>query len=365
VMKISRVLSDLAVYTKNFSRSREGIFFTFIFPVILVAVFGSIFSGGSSGAVPLYVQNLSGPAPAAQQFMEALNSTHLVRLHFIPPAANLQTYITQNSITAALLIPSNFSQMVSSGTAVNLSFYYNPTQSSSQIAAQAINIVVENFNLHLSGAHSVVGVSEHTNSVVATSYIDFLVPGLIGFTILTSPMFSMTYVVSSYKKEKIFRQFSLTPLTRGEWILSKFIFFTFIALASAAEMIAIGYFLFNAHVTVTPLVIPFLLAGVILFVSLGTFAGSISRTEEGASVIGNIITFPMMFLAGTFFPVSIMPGWLQAVAHVLPLYYIIDGLNAVMVYSNFSGAMVDLAVSAVLAAVFFILAMSVFSWKEA
>jgi ABC-type multidrug transport system permease subunit len=60
-----------------------------------------------------------------------------------------------------------------------------------------------------------------------------------------------------------------------------------------------------------------------------------------------------------------MPGWLQAVAHVLPLYYIIDGLNAVMVYSNFSGAMVDLAVSAVLAAVFFILAMSVFSWKEA
>ncbi|MBX8643573.1 MAG: ABC transporter permease, partial [Thermoplasmata archaeon] len=313
-MKLSRVLSDLNVYARNFKRGREGIFFTFIFPVILIAVFGAIFSGGSSGAVPLYVQNLNGHTPAVSEFLDALNSTHLVKLHFIPETVNVESYITHNSITAALVIPANFTSSVETGSPVNLSYYYNPAESSSQIAAQAINGVVENFNMHLSGSHTIVGVSEHSNSVVATSYIDFLVPGLIGFTILTSPMFSMTYIVSSYKKEKIFRQFSLTPLTRGEWMLSKFIWFTIIALVSAAEMIAVGYFLFGAHVTLTVYIIPFLITGVVLFVSLGTFAGAVARTEEGASVVGNIITFPMMFLAGTFFPVSIMPGWLQAVA---------------------------------------------------
>jgi ABC-2 type transport system permease protein len=363
-MKASRILSDVVIYFKNFTRGREGVFFTFIFPIILIAIFGSIFSGGVGGNVPLYVQNINGPTNITAEFLSALNHTHLVSVHMIPVNANIQTYVTRNSITAALVIPKNFTAAVQSNSTTSMPFYYNPTQSSSQIAAQAINLVVQNFNTRLSGVHNIISVSENTNSVIATSYIDYLIPGLIGFTILTSPMFTMTYLVSSYKKEKIFRQLSLTPLTKSEWIFARFIGSFIIALLSAAEMIAAGVFLFHAHVTLTLLILPFILIGVVLFVSLGTLAGAVARTEEGASVIGNIISFPMMFLAGTFFPVSTMPLWLQAIAHVLPLYYIIDGLNSVMIYSNTASALLDMAVSITLAIAFFLIAMSVFSWKE-
>jgi ABC-2 type transport system permease protein len=72
----------------------------------------------------------------------------------------------------------------------------------------------------------------------------------------------------------------------------------------------------------------------------------------------------MMFLSGTFFPIAMMPDYLQTAAHVLPLFYVIEGLNNVMVYGNTSGVMVDLAVVAIIALAIFIAAIKLFKWKE-
>jgi ABC-type multidrug transport system permease subunit len=59
-----------------------------------------------------------------------------------------------------------------------------------------------------------------------------------------------------------------------------------------------------------------------------------------------------------------MPQYLQTVAHVLPLFYIIEGLNNVMVFGNLMGALIDFAVIAVITAVFFGLAIKLFKWRE-
>jgi ABC-2 type transport system permease protein len=72
----------------------------------------------------------------------------------------------------------------------------------------------------------------------------------------------------------------------------------------------------------------------------------------------------MMFLSGTFFPISLMPDYLRYFAHVLPLFYIIDGLNGIMVYSNYFQTAVDLAVVAVITLIAFFAAARVFKWRE-
>ncbi|MDG6922595.1 MAG: ABC transporter permease [Nitrososphaerota archaeon] len=92
--------------------------------------------------------------------------------------------------------------------------------------------------------------------------------------------------------------------------------------------------------------------------------GTVTKSVESAGVVGNIITFPMMFLSGTFFPISLMPGYLQTFAHVLPLYYLIAGLNNVMIYGNFSAALLDVAVLSVISAIVFVLAVRFFKWRE-
>lgn len=363
-MKGKNIIAELKVYGKSYLRSKTAMFFVFVFPLLFMVIFGSIFSGGSSSPTSLYVQNLDGNNTVTSEFISALNSTHIVRVHMIPSDVSITTYVSDHSISSALLIPVGFAQSYVSHEDVNVTFYSNPSQSTSAYAQQAIQYVVQAFNSHGTVLNGSIGVSTASVSFKAVGTTDYLIPGLIGLVILTSPMFSMTFVVSSYKKDKIFRQLSLTPLKKSEWLVSKFFWYILISAISAVEIVSVGYFAFHTHVTLNLYVIPFILLGVFMFTSLGVLAGSASKSEEGASVIGNIVTFPMMFLSGTFFPVSIMPGWLQTIAHVLPLYYIIDGLNSVMVYSNMNAAFVDMIVSLAVTVVIFVATLVSFSWKE-
>jgi ABC-2 type transport system permease protein len=129
-------------------------------------------------------------------------------------------------------------------------------------------------------------------------------------------------------------------------------------------MVTVGIAAYGAHVTLSPWLIPFLILGPMLFSALGMLVGTVTKNPETAGVIGNIVTFPMMFLSGTFFPISIMPTYLQTFAHILPLFYIIEGLNNVMVYGNIGGALIDMAVVLAITAVIFILAVKLFKWRE-
>jgi len=129
-------------------------------------------------------------------------------------------------------------------------------------------------------------------------------------------------------------------------------------------MTVFGSVAFNAHVNINAAIIPFLIIGPLFFVSLGMLVGTVTKSVESASVIGNVITFPMMFLSGTFFPISLMPTYLQQFAHILPLFYLIEGLNNVMVYNNFSRALIDILVLLVISAIVFALAVKFFKWRE-
>ena len=361
---MKNVIADLKIYARNYLRSPSAVFFVFIFPMILMLVFGSVFSGTGSSTTPLYVQNADTNGNMSAEFVSLLNSTHIVDVKMIPAGVNIQTYISDHSVSAALYIPPDFTSSLLSGKETNLTYYSDPAASTSIVDQQAINFVVQKFNDNFSSSRTLLSIESTTVSTHAVNYVDYLIPGLIGFVVLISPMFSVTYVVSTYKKDKIFRQLSLTPLTKSEWFLSKVLWYLFISAISAIIIIAIGKFLFNSSFTPTLLMIPFLLIGVFMFTCLGTLSGAVSKSEESASVIGNVITFPMMFLSGTFFQISIMPIWLQNVAHVLPLYYIIDGINSVTIYSNYSSAVIDLIVSSAVTIAIFVLMLFEFSWKE-
>jgi ABC-2 type transport system permease protein len=303
------------------------------------------------------------------QFLQALNQTGAVRVTLWDPGAhsgeNFSSWLAKNSNPVGLVIPAGFASDYATHTPVNLTLYVNPQDAVSEgIALAAVGGVGNGFSFAAVHATPFIGV--HTTPVGSTVFksIDYLVPGLVGFSILTSPMFSMVDISASYRKDGLFRQLSLTPLTKGEWLAAKILWYVVLTLISAAIMVGIGVYGFGAHVTLSYGLLPFLIMGPFFFVSLGMLAGSLARTPETAAVIGNIITFPMMFLSGTFFPVSLFPPALQTFAHILPLFYIIDGMNQVMLFNNLSGAATDLAIIAVASVVVFIGAIYVFKWRD-
>jgi ABC-2 type transport system permease protein len=365
-MKPRRVSAYLKVFGRTYVRNRVGLFFALIFPIILILLFGAIFSNSSSVVVTLYVQNLDHGSNASQQFVEALNQSGVFTVIMVSPAeGNLSDWLTANGDTQGLVIPDGFQSAYLAHQPVNLIVYTDPAQAATAGAVQgAIQGVVNGVNLHAANAGPIVGIESLNVGSKSYAYIDYLVPGLIGFSILVSPMFSMVNLSSQYKKQKLFRQLSLTPLTRGEWLLASILWFILLVFASTLIMLAIGRGAFGADVYPTPLTIPFLVLGPVMFVSLGLLLGTIAKTPESAAVVGNIVTFPMMFLSGTFFPVSLFPPYLQTFAHVLPLYYVIDGLNETMIFGNVHLALLDLAVVGALAVVFFVAATRIFRWQE-
>ena len=370
-LRPSHVWADFVLYTRAYMRNPEALFFSLLFPVILVLLFGAIFSGSSApSAVPLYIQNLDGQNATTLAFYHYVEETGLVTIHNVSASAGpLGTYLSQHSESNGIVIPAGFGEQVwnlthgGRGVPVALQFYDNPFDSTSAaIVSGAVQLALQNFKgapvAYLAKAVPVGSLS------FTPKTIDFEIPGLIGFAILMTPMFSMVNVTSEYKKEKLFKALSLTPLTKGEWLLSKILFNWLLTFLAAAILFATGILAYGAHVIVGPLLIPFLLVGPLLFVSLGMLIGTVSKRAETAGIIGNLVTFPMMFLSGSFIPVSVMPGWLQPYAKVWPLYYVIDGIESVSVFSDVAHALIDLGIVSVMAAVAFVAAVLVFRWRE-
>ena len=370
-MRPSRIWADLVVFAKGYVRNPLGLFFSIVFPLILVGLFGLIFSSSAPTVVTLYTENLDHGSNVSVQFLSALNATGAVHVAVEGPAqfnssgGNFSRWLAVNGHPVGLVIPDGFQAHYVAHTNVSVLLYVDPgDQVSSGIAEGTVQGVVNFFNLRAVGGSAIVSVTTATVGSASYKYIDYLVPGLIGFSILTSPMFAMVDISSSYRKDHLFRQLSLTPLTKGEWLTAKIVWYVLLTLVSAAVMVGAGVYGFGASVTLSVDVIPFLVLGPFFFVSLGMLAVSVARTPETAAVIGNIITFPMMFLSGTFFPVSTFPNYLQAFAHILPLFYVIDGMNQVMLYQNAAGAVTDIVIILAGSIVVFLAAISLFKWRD-
>jgi ABC-2 type transport system permease protein len=371
---LRRVYADFKVFSRGYTRNVIGLFFGLIFPVILILIFGAIFSGNNTGPVPVPVQNQDTNGSIALEFASNINGTYSngtkisddwpLKAILVDPSVDFVEYLSDHSSSDGIIIPQNFSASYLARKKVAITVYGSPASSTSAIISGVVGSLANRYNLQRVGGSAIIELTSATVNAQQTKYIDFLIPGLIGFSILVNPMFAIVSISSDYKKTKLFKQLSLTPLTKTEWLTSKILFYILLSSVSFLLMAGVGILAFGANITLTLWLIPFLILGPLLFCSLGMLVGTVSKTPETASIVGNIITFPMMFLSGTFFPIAMMPDYLQTAAHVLPLFYVIEGLNNVMVYGNTSGVMVDLAVVAIIALAIFIAAIKLFKWKE-
>lgn len=365
---MSRTIADLKAFAIQYLRNPVGAFFALAFPIILVLVFGAVFSQSGSSEIPLPVQDLDGTATSAQ-FLNTLNQTGTVEVSMISPTADIDDYIRDNSLSAALVIPAGFQATALGNTSVNVTLYGDQTVSSYGILVGSVGAAAEIFDKNLPIANRTVPdqiVGMVTANIVAEdfTFIDFFLPGMIAFTVMINGLFILSALSAEYKSRGYFKLLATTPLNKAEWVLSKYFWFLIIMLISIFLMFAISIAAFGVKVTITPLAFAFVLAGILLFSSMGMLIGVWAKDVESASTIGNAIGFPMMFLSGIFFQLEMMPQALQVIAYALPLTYLSEGMRATMIYGNDARALIYLAVVLVLAIIFFIGASKLMSWKE-
>lgn len=366
---MNRILADAKAFGMQYLRSRTGTFFALAFPVLIILLFGAIFGGSGTPSLPIYVQNLDNTRDS-WNFTAALNATGILVYNPIPSNVNITAYIREHSINTALLIPAGFGDKVAQARAGNLSanvtvtLYGDPTQSSFGIATSAVGGAITGYNFMVLEAPPVVHMTTGFVSQRGEKYIDLFLPGIIGFTLLTTPLFGMTGICGEYRTRKYFKFLATTKLRKAEWLAAKILFYTLLMFASVALIMVTGVLVFRMDGSITPMAVALIIAGTFEFTSLGMLLGIFIKDTETSTAIANAIGFPMMFLAGSFFPIDLFPSYLRSVANVLPLTYINEGLRATMVLGNDTTAVVDLLITVVIGVAFFVIAARGLSWKS-
>jgi ABC-2 type transport system permease protein len=129
-------------------------------------------------------------------------------------------------------------------------------------------------------------------------------------------------------------------------------------------ILVVSYVVFSVRLQINAWLFVFIVLEVFAFCGIGMVLTRVANEAESATAAANFIMFPMMFLSGSFFPLEMMPGFLQVIARVLPLYYVNEGLRACMVFVDNTAALRYSAVIGVFAALVFVLGINTTKWDE-
>lgn len=201
------------------------------------------------------------------------------------------------------------------------------------------------------------------------NYIQFILPGIIGMTILFSSIFSTISVVWD-REFGFLREMLVAPVSRVTIVFGKLLSGTALSVLQGSVLLLVAPFLGLSFGPVEFVLMVVLMALVALAITaLGLFIASFLTSLEGFNVIMNFIVLPMFFLSGALYPVGSLPPFLRAFVYLNPLCFGIDSFKHVLL----PGAgrlvpefpiVVDIAYVMVFAAIFTFLSAVVFEKRK-
>jgi ABC-2 type transport system permease protein len=167
----------------------------------------------------------------------------------------------------------------------------------------------------------------------AFSSIDFILPGMLGFSLLSTGVFGTAFVFYNLRSTLVLKRFFATPIHRSSIVIGEALSRVAFATFTSSFIIVLGHFLFGFTLVhgLTTFLLMLLLAfiGLAVFMGFGFIVSSLAPNESVIPVLANIITLPQFLMAGTFFPSDVFPPWLQPVTRAMPLTYLNDALRKV------------------------------------
>lgn len=359
------VWAFFVVNLRRLFRDRLALFFTFLFPLIFLFVFGAL-NRNSSVSFKVAIINESS-SKAAADFISGAQQNKTLKINpEVTDFATANQLMSRGELDATIELPKDFGVVqgkLPSGTAI---VHYTPNnEQAAQTITSIIDTQFQHINAQLTNSPRPFNVTAQRLNEHSLSTFDYTFTGLLGFAILGAGIFGPMNYFPELKKMGILRRLHTTPLRVWQYFLSAMLGNSVTGLLSIGLMIAVALALFDLKVVGSYLsLIPFLVFGIIVILGIGLAIGGWAKNERQAAPLGNIVVFPMMFLSGTFFPRFLMPEWLQNITYYIPLTPVIDGTRMIMSEGK---TLLDLgpqlAVMAVWMIIIYTIAFRVFRWE--
>lgn len=291
--------------------------FGFLFPVVFISIFGLI--GGSSQTLNIGLpseSNLNNPIVKEIQQQTYIKTKEASR-------SELENEVKQGKISG--IIDVKIAKQAQTAYTINVI----TSQANIQEAAGVNSFVrgiADKMNLQLSGVtNPPVKVHQAEISGRQARYIDFALPGQIGFSLLSTALFGTVFGLIYLKKALILKRMFATPTKAMTILLAQGGSRLIVALLQTLLILTLGIVLFKFYLPHGWITFVELIAlstiGLVAFLGFGYFMAGLANDENSAGPLVNLVSLPQFLLSGTFFSTENLPNWLQPIANNLPLSY--------------------------------------------
>jgi ABC-2 type transport system permease protein len=310
-----------AALLKGFVRDRASVFFSVVFPLMFLVLFGSIFDTEASPRLDLVqvgpvavLDDLPGPA------RDALEETFDLSRTDDRDAALAEVRRGDADVAVEL-----------EGTTL-VAHYTQTDQVRAGMVRGTLSAFVDGANQAASGVPPAFGFRAEPVEDDSLEPIQYFTPGLLGWAVAMSAAFGAAATLQGWRQSKLLRRFQLSPAPASAVVWARVVVTVGVALVQMAIFLGLATAAFGLRLTGSWwLVVPLLVVGTLSFMALGLLAGALAKTQEGAVNIANFLVLPMAFLSGSFFALDMMPEWLQRISLVMPLRHLNDGMIDVLV----------------------------------
>jgi ABC-2 type transport system permease protein len=317
---IAKFISLARAMLLAFLRDKAAVFFTILFPLFFLVLFGGLFKNqGAPKVSVLEIGKVSIVDTARSQGGAELNK--ILKVKQAGDRSDALDKVRKGKDDAAVEQRGD-----------TLVVHYSAAD---QVKAGTVRQIFDSMVQHANSGDRPATYSLQSQQVEDKSLktIQYLTPGLLGWALGVGAVFGAALTLVTWRQKRILRRLRLAPIGTGTIVGAR------VGVALTVGLLQMAIFIAVASLPFFGLKlskywwmsIPLVIAGTLAFLSIGLLVGAYARTQEAASGLANVIILPMAFLSGSFFPLDGAPGWLQGLAKVFPLRHLNTAMLDVLV----------------------------------
>lgn len=355
-MRLRRTLAFSKRALLQFRHDRRTFAFVLLMPLLMILIFGYTFGGDVKGITVEVVNDDTGLSPGVSPLVPnglflAQNITYTIdkdvlTLHMSTNRSDARQMVIEGSAWVAVIFPENFTQRFLS-TIVNHDMSLAPKieiyldASNPTIASAVLKEITRSVQMTLKELSGSLDVAQVDMPIVIDQvyaygggdikFIDYFAPGVISFAIMMVTTMITIILFVNERRNGTLQRLLVSPASESEIVVGYALAFAVIGVIQSVVVLIAAILLFDISIVGNI----FLALIVILLLAfghqgLGILLSAGAKNELQAIQFIPLILFPSILLAGLFWPIESIPGYLQPLSYIIPLRYGIDAERSIM-----------------------------------
>ncbi|MFA5134981.1 MAG: ABC transporter permease [Patescibacteria group bacterium] len=331
-------------------RDKQAIFWSLLFPLMFIVIFG-LFDFERMGDMK-YILFDHAESELSASFQAGFDKLEFLKKQDAPETLDAaKQQLADGDIQAIIVVPEDFSvpeaaempEDRAGDTAVPpsqalpslspIEVYYDESNiTTNQIALSVVDKFIDQMNLQAAGAPTLFSYTTENIQSKNIKYIDIIMPGILGMAIMMSAVIGIATGISRYREQKLLKRLSATPIKIRNFLAAEVLSYLFVNIIQISLIILLAQLAFGVNVYGNYLLLYLIcILGSVVFLNIGFAVAGYSKNTKTAEALSQVVTMPMMFFSGVFFPSETLPKAIAGIVQYLPLTPMIEALREVAI----------------------------------